>query len=50
MNNDEIYLKDLLIKLLDYKAFLLKKKFVIIIISFMAHKNLALIRGEMTRL
>ena len=33
MTNDEIYLKDLLIKLLDYKAFLLKKKLVIIIIS-----------------
>ena len=32
--NDEIYLKDILIKLSDYKAYLLKKKFVVIAFSF----------------
>ena len=31
--NDEIQLKDILIKLLDYKAYLLKKKFIIIALS-----------------
>ena len=33
--NDEIQLKDLLIKLSDYKAYLLKKKFAITIFSFL---------------
>jgi hypothetical protein len=32
--NDEIQLKDILIKLSDYKAYLLKKKFTIITLSF----------------
>ena len=33
--NDEIQLKDILIKLLEYKAYLLKKKFTIASISFL---------------
>ena len=33
-NNDEIQLKDILIKLSEYKSYLLKKKFTIVLISF----------------
>ena len=32
--NDEIQLKDILIKLSEYKTYLLKKKFTIVLISF----------------
>ena len=32
--NDEIQLKDILIKLSEYQTYLLKKKFIIIIFSF----------------